>query len=647
MDIINLDTGQIDNVERPESLPVSPAEIQAQQPGQIINLDTGTLEEFKAPEIVAGGGDVKISPFPEQRGETRAAKELPELGEGGLLSGENRLKIAAIIPLIETTTNNSELADILVSTFPESLGKQFDPGGNELLFNNKTGAQIIVNKPGFSRLDLIQGLGIASLFTPAARGATLAGGAIKAAGIGGKTALAGTAVSGAITSGLTQAALEGIQSQLGGTFDDLEIALAASLGGAAELVIPAIQAVRQVREARKIGTRRSDFEAAKESIKPAQKAVEGLKAATGKDVGLFKAQQTSLPSDMLKQRVLPQLDAGSQRAAAALEGQNKEAFDATSELINTIAGPEVTVSGSKQFRTASQKAIDSIKERRSIAVNPMYRDALEEGADVNISTTNSMIDNFLSEAPKGSDFEKVGNKLMALLEPIREGEKPSLRQLQKAKMSMQDIIDGVGDKSVSGPIKAEVVLIKRELVNKMSEASPLFRAAEDKFIELTPAVKEVEDSLIGAASKVKDIDLENISRRIFSKNSNPAVVKNAKTLIDKVDPDAWNNMLRSELQRRFGGMEAAAVSGEIAGNVPGQLRRSIFGNPEQKRTLLAAMSPDQAKNFTYLDEVLRRAASGRAEGSPTAAFGQAIERLRGVSGVIRDTILQHLILTEQ
>ena len=70
------------------------------------------------------------------------------------------------------------------------------------------------------------------------------------------------------------------------------------------------------------------------------------------------------PSTLLRQRLLPQLDAGSRKAALELENQNKEAFDATSELINTIAGPEVLESGSKNFRTAAQKVIDSAKETR-------------------------------------------------------------------------------------------------------------------------------------------------------------------------------------------------------------------------------------------------------------------------------------------
>ena len=42
----------------------------------------------------------------------------------------------------------------------------------------------------------------------------------------------------------------------------------------------------------------------------------------------------------------------------------------------------------------------------------------------------------------------------------------------------------------------------------------------------------------------------------------------------------------------------------------------------------------------YLDKVLKGAASGRAAGSPTAAFGQALEKLRGTASVLRDVIFR-------
>lgn len=583
-----------------------------------------------------------VSPFPEQPGETRAAQDLPEvtgdvfsLSGTGLLTGQDPLKGAVITPALLTTTDPVEFANILKSTFPDSIGIQESPGGEIIVANNDTGARAIVNKEGFSAQDVIQTLGIASAFTPAARGAGLV------SGLGARVA------AGAAGAGLTQAAIEGIQSQVGGELNPEEIAIATALGGVAETVVPAIQAIRQSRRAAQVGVERAEVAATREAIRPAQEATEAVEAVTGQRIGLFPAQQTQVPSELLKQRVIPQLDAGAKTAASRLETQNKEAFDATASLINTISPPQAVGGGAARFRTATQKALESASQSRSEATKGLYNDALSQGADVELSPVKALIDDILSDAPPGSDFVKSGNRLKNLIKTPKEGEAPTLRQLQKAKITMQDMIDAVGDKAVSNTIKREIIQVKQALVDQMSEASPLFRAAEDEFARLSPAVKELNDSIIGQISKTKDVNIKNIAQRIFDPKeglTNPTVIRNAKAVIDAADPGAWDDLLRVEMERRVGGIIQLAedATGDLVGNVPGQLRSALFGNPSQRNALLSGMNAEQRKNFGYLEGVLKRAASGRAAGSPTAAFGEAIKKLKGVGGVIRDVVFRPL-----
>ena len=103
------------------------------------------------------------------------------------------------------------------------------------------------------------------------------------------------------------------------------------------------------------------------------------------------------------------------------------------------------------------------------------------------------------------------------------------------------------------------------------------------------------------------------------------------------------------MNRRIGGLEQLIeeIPGDFVGNIPGQLRSTLFGNPQQRKAIMTAMNEDQRKNFKYLETVLKRASSGRAAGSPTAAFGQAIEKLKGVSSVIRDVIFRPLSTLQQ
>jgi len=323
-----------------------------------------------------------------------------------------------------------------------------------------------------------------------------------------------------------------------------------------------------------------------------------------------------------------------------LEKQNSEVFDATAELLNKIAGPEVVETGAKRFRSAAQLALEAKKEARKAATQKLYTDALEQGADVDLTGVKGLINESLDAAPKGGQIEKTFSKIKGFVSDsiIKQGGKeiavkPSLKQLQKAKFELDNMLESFGENALGKTTKYDVLQLKKALVGAMEEASPTYKAANEEFARLSPAVTELEDSIVGAMSKYKDKDLQNISSRIFSANSNPFVVKKAKAVIEAADPGAWDDMMRVELQRRIGGLDEFLkdASPEVAGNVPGALRRAIFGsasNLEKRRTLMAGLSPEQRKNFTYLDEVLRRASSGRGEGSPTGAFTRIMDKMK-------------------
>ncbi len=136
--------------------------------------------------------------------ETRATQELPEIGQGGLLFGEDKTTAASITPALLTATNPEEMAQILQSGF-ENIGIQSDEKGNLIAANNRTGVKVILNKPGISQIDILQGLGIAAAFTPAGR---LAGAAKVAAG-----------------AGATSAGVEALQALSGGEFDVSQVAI--------------------------------------------------------------------------------------------------------------------------------------------------------------------------------------------------------------------------------------------------------------------------------------------------------------------------------------------------------------------------------------------------------------------------------------
>lgn len=424
----------------------------------------------------------------------------------------------------------------------------------------------------------------------------------------------------------------------------LPAALLEALGfkGSSKFFTEAAKQAGRTKLAKQAGLDVEDVPTIERTIEGAEVSTRGLEQATGVETGLFPAQRTQLPSELIDQRLLTQLDASSRQAVKALEKQNKQVFEATNELVNRVGSEAATEAGAARFRTASQKALDAGKQRRSQQVKPLFDQAIKEGATVDLKPIRSIIDEALKDAPPGGDLTKTMKRIQNLIRSPVKGGSPSLRQLQKAKFQLDDMIEKFGDGALGNSVKREVVQIKQALVAQMENASPLFKEAQKRFQELSPAVRELDDSILGQVSKIDDVNIKNISQKIFDPKgaaTDPTAIRKAKKIIDNVDPGAWDDLLRVELNRRVSAMVDTIGDADLATkNIPGQLKRAIFGNPKQRQALLAGMSKEQKKNFVFLEDVLKRAESGRQAGSPTELFKQSTERLKGVSGKLRDRL---------
>lgn len=225
-------------------------------------------------------GSSPITDYPMEPGTSRAAKELPEMFTGktemnpryealeeklrnpnlsfkdrvGLnmqlreMEGEETvrtpsgmgaglgLKDKAIISAAAMTMfDPGEIAQMLLQVDPETgkrkwpqFSMQHAPDGTIIMNNSINGARSVINAPGMSRMDLMQGLGIAAAFTPAGR-ATAA-----------MPSLAGRLAVGATTAGLTEAAIQQGQEMAGGQFDKSDVAISAGAGVLADLGRPLI-----------------------------------------------------------------------------------------------------------------------------------------------------------------------------------------------------------------------------------------------------------------------------------------------------------------------------------------------------------------------------------------------------------------------
>jgi hypothetical protein len=144
-----------------------------------------------------------------------------------------------------TTFDSDEFGRILSAADPD-IGVTTTPEGERIAVNNRTNEAFSINKLGPSLMDAVQLGGVISAFAPAARLAT--GAPQLASRLIGRQVASPTGVRAlgqAAGAGLTEAAIQAGQQAAGGEFDPEDVALAAGLGAAGEVLPQAIRAGEQ------------------------------------------------------------------------------------------------------------------------------------------------------------------------------------------------------------------------------------------------------------------------------------------------------------------------------------------------------------------------------------------------------------------
>lgn len=541
-----------------------------------------------------------------------ATANLPEIGE---VETDSKLKV---LGSMLSAVTPEEQANILESNI-EGLTQRKDLKGN-IIVKFPNGNEAFVNKAGLSMTDFRNLVAEGIQFFPAAKLAGLGRTFLSKAGLG------------AAGAGATQAVKETIQEQIGGEFEPSEIATATAAGIVGEAIPAFIKNLRRSRQAKRIGAEEEAIGETAETIKQAQEATE----ATG--VELFPAQKTLTPSALEEQAFIATLPSAQKKSVIALKTQNKQVGEAVESFLESIARADVVQTGAERFRTASQKAIDVQNAIRDEKTSGLFNEAFRLNPKPNLKPVSLKIKEILRDVPKTRKDE-----VFSTMQDIKELFKGStnLRQLQNVKFALDRKLSKVGTDALDRITKRLVIKVKKELLNEMDRVSPSYKEARELFASASPAVTELEKSILGKIAKLDDTQLKSVSRKIFDPEElNVQTVLKTKKIIESVDPEAWNELLRTELERRLGSIKPDAIKGAglTVENLPDQLNRAIFGNEKQARILKNAASPEQRKNLNYLQTVLKRASAGRLGGSPTATRGEITERLRrGVISFLSNT----------
>ena len=399
--------------------------------------------------------------------------------------------------------------------------------------------------------------------------------------------------------------------------------------------------------------------------------------AKSKGIDLTPAESSGLQSLISRQELLRDLPASADVIQNFLKLRSEQVQRATLDMFEDLA-PKVR-SPERGYRggiEGAQNKLEQLELKRHRKSSHKYKEAFSEQKEpVDIDPVIAKLDEWQTIGTKeglegGATREQATmiDDIMGELRqnPVQDGielppvTKGSLEALHQVKLKLDKMIEAIPESPSAKQKFDEVILtdVKKELLKQMKKASPKYdeaRALHAKHSKPIDAFKGTFASDIGGLDIKK---ARRVGSILFGATSSPTEIKAARSMINSIDPNAWNGVVRSYLEEVFNkGLKDSSIG--AIGNIGGNYRKAIFGSDEARRRLRAALTPRQYSGvkdlMTVLEatgkafkqqsntmprQVAKEAMEAEAEGvvrmadailTPTQVTGKALETLRTLS----------------
>lgn len=388
----------------------------------------------------------------------------------------------------------------------------------------------------------------------------------------------------------------------------------------------------------------------------AAKSIARLKSAADElGVPLTPAEITNLRTLRADQNTLGDLPASADIMGDFYTKRNMEQVpNAVSKTLGNISpvqsrevGAQALQSGGKATMEAERKALQEqaaplYAQSREVKVpnetleelqkDPVIRRSLRQVMNDPVYQKDLMDAFPVKEVSKNVEYNGgiYGTEKMA--------EKEILREASAGKLGLYDIVkrqlDGViaAEESAAKPDLNKIRILKgsrARLVSTLDRLSPEYAQARGIYEEGMPAVTALSKGEVGLAAKKGPTQLRSIPNIIFESGPE-AIAKNRAAFVKNGNQAEWDAGLRSYLSDAF---NIASKEFKTGNTAPGAgFRARVFGTPEQKQAMKAAMSPEQWGGFNKLMDVLE--ATGRVPqgGSRTTPMREGIDAMKAESG---------------
>ena len=264
--------------------------------------------------------------------------------------------------------------------------------------------------------------------------------------------------------------------------------------------------------------------------------------------------------------------------------REKSEKDSINNLLDTIS-PDTSIK-SADIRDAANAHLDNLKKQRLDASEPFYTKAHTKKVAptwvTNLENSDPTIKNAISDAMSDPKYQVEGE--------LKGLPKNSIKVLDYAKRKIDSQISGA--KKAGDNDSARVLTnSKNTLIDKISLVDDDYQKARDTYSELSKPIEEFKNSQIGNIAKIKNPQLKKIPSMIFdSAQTDPSVLSNIKDIVQKTNPEAWNGIVRNQMQNLMKG--AKKVNGSTFNNKVlsddnrfNQLKLAVSHNPDASQKL--------------------------------------------------------------
>lgn len=406
----------------------------------------------------------------------------------------------------------------------------------------------------------------------------------------------------------------------------LDIALSGSFGGLGEIFNRGLKYVADSKNKIYNMNNLEDTNAAKQAFK------EGELAQDSTGIDLFPAQKTSDEYDLARVGYLKTKREGAPVARRAIEQQNKQVEEAADRFSSSVStNAEATLTAPDSIIGASRKIINNQKVSKRVNSTSVYKRAEKNPKPVN---TGSVV----------KELENVSNKYGSV---VKEKLEPFIVEVQDAggdylklktiKEEMDDAIKALAGNPASVRLKGVSLRLRKSI----EDSNPLYKAANKVYQAESKKIEALENTLLGKLSKItKEQDKTNVYKLVFNpEKTTPKAFKELKKEIIAVDPQAWRDLIRGNIDSNLGKLKPES---DAFSNVPKEVHTAIFGQNRKSAALMreAVKGTPAEKKLNFLDVALNRAKLGRDKGSDTEsklAVSKEIEKGGAIAKTINNT----------